>query len=134
MPSSVPSESATVVSPATPSTSVMPANETTPIKLLEQVNPIPTLLASTVKRKQSACVLTSPQNLYKKTDKLNLIKGHARKRKITGSGSEGASSTSQRDESSSSKDDNNVCVACWEHYFGTKKKIDWIKNMPKMAT
>lgn len=112
--------SITVPSPTKLCTSATSAKKDTPTKLLEQVNPIPTLPSSTVKRKQVACVLTSPQNLDKKTSKLNLLKGESRKRKI-------ASLSSQRDESSAVMNDSNVCVECWENYFQTKKKTDWIK-------
>lgn len=85
----------------------------TPTKLLEESKPIPKLPISTVKRKQVACVLTSPENLTKKASRLNVTKGAAKKRKQV--------------DSSPIQDDNNACIECWENYFLTKKKADWIK-------
>lgn len=126
VPPTVPSTEAQ--SPPRPSTSrqiTTPTDKETPTKLLEESSPIPKLPNLIVKRKQFACVLTSPENLHKKTSKVNLIKGAAKKRKLAGT--RAASSSSQQIESSPIEDDKNVCTECWENYYATKKTTDWIK-------
>lgn len=115
-------------SPSKPSTSIQTVRSNkkeTPTKLLEESNPIPKLPSSTVKRKQFACVLTSPENINKKTSKVDAIKGAAKKRKLAVATA--ASSSSQQIVASPIEDDNNVCTECWENYYLTKKKTDWIK-------
>lgn len=56
------------------SENINPPKET-PTKILEETLPIPKLPVSTVKRKQVACILTSPENIsFKKTKNAVLIK------------------------------------------------------------
>lgn len=52
----------------------------------------------------------------------NLVKGAAKKRKLV---AESASSTSQQPGPIENK--NNMGTECWENYFLTKKKDDWIQ-------
>ena len=79
-----------------------PADKETPTKIQEIENPIPKLLRQTVKRKQFACVLTSPYNIHKKTVNPKLIKEAAKKRKLVGAS---ASASLQQNASSPIKDD-----------------------------
>lgn len=127
-PPTIPLESVAVqsdLSPQKPSTSRQTSTDKeTPTKILEESNPIPKLPSSTVKRKQVACILTSPENVSKKTSNVNLIKGAAKKRKLAGTALKSSSSISA---STPIKDDTNVCLECWENYYLTKKKTDWIK-------
>ena len=63
----------------------------------------------TVKRKQFACVLTSPDNVHKKTANPKLIKGAAKNSKLDGASS---SSSLQQNASIPIEDDKNVCTEC----------------------
>ena len=59
-----------------------PADKETPIKILEIVKPILKKSRSTENRKQFACVLTSLDNVYKKTIDSKLVKRAAKNRKL----------------------------------------------------
>lgn len=98
-------------SPSKPSGSGLPAKlveTTSPSKILAKEHPFPLLPTPKSKHKQAATVLTSPDNLkYKKTSNPILIKGQAKKRKVT----------------EVVEDDNNACIECLENYFETKRKL-----------
>ena len=67
-------------------------------------------------------MLTSPDNVHEKTANPKIIKGAAKKHKMT---SVSVSSFFEKNSSNPIEEGNNVC---WKNYFLTKKKkADWIK-------
>jgi hypothetical protein len=102
-----------------PTTSATSQKET-PTKVLEAISPIPKLPISKVKRKQVAKVLTSDENIaFKKTNKPELIKSSKTKK---------AEKNKKKPTSSGPiADESNRCSECWENYFLTTNKCDWIQ-------
>lgn len=126
-----------------------------PSKFLKEIAPVPSIPFNISKRKQSAIVLTSPENKVKRqvlSDKKNaktktfpkgsnapgpsgLIakkptpKNDKRKKKTSYSSSEEESSVDMQFASSDDASDieDTDCIECGEHYYSTKSKDDWIQ-------
>lgn len=88
-------------------------NNPTPTKLLQEISPVPKIPALIFsKRRQKAEILTSPCSIEKKKN---------------------AKSPKTQPEKKASKrkiepaENPNVCAECWENYFSTKKREDWIQ-------
>ena len=123
-----------------PTTSAQPS----PTKLLNELSPLPNLSrdsgCKTNKRKQCALELTSPDNIQKRRQQQvnKKIKESMKTQKNNGRKLKTSKSKDVRREEFSSYDgsqgikhpvsqDSNKCAECWENYFLTKKKDDWIK-------
>lgn len=115
----------------------------TPTKILQEVSPLPKLPSKKSNiRKQPALELTSPENLERKKS-LFRAKEQKEKNKIErsmqkakkGPAERGKTKRIEYDSScagpSNAEDppssDTNKCAECWENYFTTKKKDDWLK-------
>ena len=126
---------------AKPSTPVKTGNEPStsntiisPTKLLHEVSPLPKLPAKKkTARKQSAVELTSPENVKKRRllnnerelkEKIKVARKNKRKLKEADKGKK--PNITKEDENPTSSDTNR-CAECWENYFTTKKKEDWVK-------
>lgn len=112
----------------------------TPTKYLHEVSPVPTLPVSHSKRrKQSAAVLTSSEHILKCKDakdkkqkklerQLNTskCKSNVTKKKST-EVEEPRAEINETLATSADDVDTNDCVECWENYYTTKEKADWIR-------
>ncbi|XP_055907702.1 uncharacterized protein LOC129942684 [Eupeodes corollae] len=88
-------------------------NKPTPTKLLQEISPLPKIPALTFsRRRQKAEVLTSPNSIEKKK-KIKSPKPQEEKK-----------ASKRKIEPAANP---NVCAECWENYFLTKKREDWIQ-------
>ena len=133
----VPSTSSRGRTSAVPAASISATPDPcSPSKHLHEVSPVPILTATRSNRKrQSAEVLTSPDHLEKckRLQEKRKRKGNhsakkqaKRKRLVEDSDNSDASSPEASDTSRKDVDSNN-CSECWEHYYTTKEKADWIR-------
>lgn len=77
-----------------------------------------------MKRKQIACVLTSPKNLAKKTSKVHLIKGAAKKRKLICTKAVSIISSYQQVATNPIEDDNNSVLSVTKIILIQKKQTE----------
>lgn len=135
-------------------TDSQPEAKETPSKFLREIVPVPTIPINTSKRKQSAMILTSPENKVKRQvlsdkksaktlskcssapstsgvkSKTHSLKKDKRKRKLSTSSSEVSeddSSVVYASSDEASDVDDTDCIECGEHYYSTKSKDDWIQ-------
>ena len=123
------------------SPSIVSSNES-PSKHLHEISPIPKLPLPRSKRsRQSATVLTSPEHIEKckksqenkakknklQTDKHNSNKNTRRKRRAISESSEDIEEGGSESQKNLQEVDSNNCTECWENYYTTKEKADWIR-------
>lgn len=125
----------------------------TPSRLLREIAPVPTIPINTSRRKQSAMILTSPENKAKRQvladkkltktlpkcssasstsgvhvqSKTHCLKKSKRGRKPSTSSSEEDSSVVYASSDEASDIDDDDCFECGEHYYSTQSRDDWIQ-------
>lgn len=114
----------------------------TPSKILKKISPVPNIPSSKSKRKQQALILTSPDFIAGKSSKVDASRkeiGRSKNKKCKISKSDEADdmdlcapliknkSYPKNDCEVEEEVESNCCAECWENYFTTTRKDDWIQ-------
>lgn len=109
----------------------------TPSKILKKLSPIPRITLKRAPRKQLATVLTSDEFIAEKKRKSDskIQKGKKSstvdlpksKKKTMAATSRNGPTTNSASSTIDKEVDSNNCVECWENYFTTSRKDDWVR-------